>query len=193
MSSFHQNVPADAILCGSGEANAGMIVRVHSEQPLGAPSLCGDFTMLQGNDELMEMHLGDVISHNAFIGVRNALPQNGETSSFEHVRSAFVAAVGPDRMDVVNEHLFARQGWEHIGGFGSMLAGGAVKGAIRAFGVSMGQHLKKFQSAVDKGEKGAQDARTFKAKLGNDLDDIQTMIKKLEGFQKVIVDMKLAF
>lgn len=187
MSSFHQNVPADAILCGSGEANAGMIVRVHCDQPIGAPSLCGDFTVLQANhDDLMERHLGDAISHNAFIGVRNTLPRIGETSSFEQVRSELVAAVGADRMEVVNENLLGRQAWEHIGGFGSMLTGGSVKGALKTFGMSMKRHASNYGSAMK--NKSVKDINVNEGKLKNDWHDIQTMIKTLQALETVIKD-----
>jgi len=106
MTSFTQHVVAGATLRGVGPVTSGLTLRVHDAQPIGAPALRGDFTLLSedtAHAAAMETHLGDDVSHRAFVGVQNALPQSGQQGNFEDVHAALVAAVGgdPHRMAVL--------------------------------------------------------------------------------------------
>lgn len=120
-SSFTQTVPAGAILRGVGPATQGLTLRVHSAQPIGAPALRGDFTLLSedaAHVNVMETHLGDDVSHNAFVAVQSAIPKTGERGNFEALHATLVGAVGADaqRINIVNNNLFGRNVWEVIGG-----------------------------------------------------------------------------
>ena len=118
MSSLHHHVPAGATLRGIGTVVAGLAVSVHHAQPIGAQALRGEFTLLAKDqvDAAMATHLGDDVSHNAFVGVKNALFA-GERGSFEAVRAALVQAVDadPERVAIVDDQLLSRRQWELVG------------------------------------------------------------------------------
>ena len=85
MTSFTQTVPAGTTLRGVGPVTQGLTLQVHSTQPVGAPALRGDFTLLSedaAHASAMERHLGDDVSHNAFVAIQSALPKSaGELRS----------------------------------------------------------------------------------------------------------------
>ena len=117
MTSSTQHLPANAILRGVGTVTSGLSLRVHDAQPIGAPALRGDFTLLSedaAHTAAMETHLGDDISHRAFLAVQSALPKSGQQGNFDDVHAALVAAVGTDpmRMAVINENLLGRHQWK---------------------------------------------------------------------------------
>lgn len=127
MSSFTQHVPAGSTINGIGAVTTGLRLRVHSDQPIGAPALCGKFTLLSDDaihSVAMETHLGSAVTHNEYMGVKNALPKSGTSGNFEDMHAALVSAVGPDphRMAVVNETLLSRKQWE------VNLVGGHIEG-----------------------------------------------------------------
>ena len=117
MSSFTQHIPANSILCGCGVVTSGLSLCVHSDQPIGAPALRGDFTLLSEDEThaaAFETHLGDEISHNAFVRVKNSIPKTGEQGNFEAIHSELVLAVeaNPQRIELLNQNLLGRQAWE---------------------------------------------------------------------------------
>ena len=120
MTTFTQHVPLGATLRGCGPVTAGLLLRVHTAQPIGAPSLSGGFTLLSSgvaHAAVVDAHLGDDVSHNAYVDVSRALPKTGEDGTFEDVRASLVAAVGADarRLETVNRNLFSRSVWEPVG------------------------------------------------------------------------------
>lgn len=125
MSSFTKSVPAGATLRGVGVATKGLRLRVHDAQPIGAPALRGNFTLLSDDDahaSLMDTHLAEDVSHNAYVAV--LLATKGSDASFDDVHATLVQAVGPDPrlLETLNRNLFHRQAWavdtsvEPIGG-----------------------------------------------------------------------------
>jgi len=115
--SFTQNVPAGATLRGVGPVTQGLVIRVHSKQAVGVPSLRGDFTLLSEEAKhasVVEKHLGEDVSHKSFVAVQNALPQTGKRGNFEEVHATLVSAVHGDarNIEIINANLFGRGQWE---------------------------------------------------------------------------------
>lgn len=135
MSSFTKFIASGSTLAGCGPVTSGMVVRVHGDQLLGAPALRGDFTLVSSiHAGVMEHHLGDELSHSAFVAVQNAMPQSGSLGNFEAIHAALAAAVGGERMDVVNKNILGRDQWALVGvdlkrGCPDCPDGGADRGA----------------------------------------------------------------
>ena len=115
MNSFVQHIAAGATLRGCGPATSGLALCVHADQLPGVPLLRGDFTLVSHAGDVLAAHLGDVVSHNAFVDVQRAMPQPGARGNFEEVHAALLAAVGLERIDVVNRNLLGRTRWELVG------------------------------------------------------------------------------
>lgn len=116
MTSFTQTIPAGSTLRGVGSATKGLRIRVQDSQRIGAPALCGNFTILSDSEthnSLMETHLADDVSHNSYVAFRAAMPTDGSVASFEDIHAKLVDAVGqdPSMIEIVNRNLLNRQVW----------------------------------------------------------------------------------
>lgn len=120
MTSFAQHIAANSVLAGIGSVTKGLRIRVHADQRLGAPALVGRFTVLsnsKGHDALLDTHLADDVSHNAFTQVRAAIPRTGGNASFEALHDSLVSAVGGNvrHLEIINRNLLHRSQWALVG------------------------------------------------------------------------------
>jgi len=116
MTSFTQRIPPNSVLVGIGVATQGLRIRVQDAQPIGAPALRGTFELLSAaaaHSAVLDTHLADDVSHNAYVAVLAALPPQGVLASFDDIHSTLVNAVNqePRLIETINRNLLHRQAW----------------------------------------------------------------------------------